>query len=232
MINDADGEMVTFYRYVQHHPEALRAELARWPGNSRANFATLRDNPGITDLQRAVRWYMLKVSSFCAQGRAWGRDRRNYYGYDPDRHWARIEALGRRLARVMVECGDWERVVEFYDGADTFHFFDPPYIACEKTAYVPFTAEDMARVRARLDKLQGTWLLTCDDSPACREIFDGLPMQPMAIRYRLGNHAERPKESGELLIMHPRLAPENLTTLEFTQKGSARTAATSRTCGR
>jgi DNA adenine methylase len=46
VINDADGDMMACYRYATHHPDALIAELARWPGASRENFALLRQNPG------------------------------------------------------------------------------------------------------------------------------------------------------------------------------------------
>lgn len=206
VVNDADGDMVTFYRYAVHHPEALFAEFRKWPGNSRANFEALLRNPGFTDLQRAARWFLLKVDSFGAQSATWGRARADYHGYDPARHERLISQLRTRLDRVMIECGSWRKVVEFYDRPDTFAFLDPPYVECGKTAYDPFTPEDMRQVREWCDQAKGTWLLTVDDSPACREIFAGLPVRPMAIRYSLGNHTARPKQSGELLIMHPRLA--------------------------
>lgn len=205
VINDVDGDMVTFYRYAKFHREALLAELATWPGNAAANFRALSDNPGFTDLQRAARWYWLKVASFGAQGKTWGRDRREYHGFCPDRHGRLIDALGQRLQKVMLESRDWEDVVAFYDAPDAFFFLDPPYIDCGKTAYNPFRPEDMARVRARLDRLQGTFALTCDDSPACREIFAGLPAREMSIRYSLGKNSSG-KVSGELLILHPALA--------------------------
>jgi DNA adenine methylase len=219
VINDVDGDMVTFYRYVRWHKEALLAELAAWPGNSRRNFTDLLANPGFTDLQRACRWYWLKVTSFGAQGATWGRDRKAYHGFDPARHGRLIARLARRLQTVQIECRDWEEVVTFYDSPDTFVFLDPPYIECGKTAYRPFTVEDMTRVRLRLDKLQGTWLLTCDDSPACREVFAGLPYREMSIRYSLNKNSSA-KVSGELLILHPALA--NPTDRKLPQSASTR----------
>jgi DNA adenine methylase len=226
VINDADGDMVTFYRYVQHHPEALKTEMRRWTGNSRANFEALLRNPGFTDLQRAARWFILKVASFGAKSETWGRIRDSFYGYDPNRQGDLIDQLRTRLERVMIESGDWERVVEFYDAQDTFFFFDPPYVDCGATAYAPFTPEQMVRVRRRLDKLQGKWLLTCDDSAECRDIFAGLPVQPMSIRYSIGQWSGNSKESGELLVFHPDLAPKTATVLKFARKKSrlARTA--------
>jgi DNA adenine methylase len=202
---------------VRFHKEALIGELRGYI-NARANFLDLLRNPGFTDLQRAARWYLLKVCSFGSQGQTWGRDRRDFHGWDADRLVPLIDQLAVRLERVTIECGDWEKVVEFYDAPDAFFFFDPPYVNCGDTAYAAFTAADMARVRRRLDKLKGQWLLTCDDSPECRKVFSGLPAQPMSIRYSLAKNGSA-KDSGELLVFHPALAPSDLATLKFPQKG-------------
>lgn len=224
VINDIDGDMVTFYRYVKYHREALLAELATWPGNSSRNFADMLRNPGYTDLQRAARWYWLKVSSFGAMGTRWGRERRSYHGFNPTRHGELIDALAARLAKVMIEGRDWQEVVDWYDNPEAFIFFDPPYIACGDTAYTAFAPADMRRVRDRLDTLAGKWLLTCDDSPVCREIFAGLPIKEMAIKYSLGTKTSAPKQSRELLVMHPDVAAAAANIIPFKSAGKRRAA--------
>lgn len=216
VINDIDGAMINFYNYSVHHREALLAELGKHLPQSSANFATLLRNPGVTDLQRAARWFILKVCSFGAQGETWGRDRRSFHGYDPARHNELINRLGDRLRRVIVESRDWLDVVNFYDSPETFFFFDPPYVNCTDTAYAAFTAEEMSAARERLDTMSGAWLLTCDDSAACRSIFAGLPALRMSIKYALGSRSAtggEAKESGELLIFEPSLAPAGIEKL-------------------
>lgn len=81
----------------------------------------------------------------------------------------------------------------------------------------------MAAVRQRLDTLAGKWLLTCDDSPVCRQIFDGLPILEMGIKYSLGTRAGAPRQSGELLVMHPGLAPttDNIVPFQLPCKSRA-----------
>ena len=76
------------------------------------------------------------------------------------------------------------------------------------TAYAPFTDFEMQRVRQVMDRMQGTWLLTCDDSPECRRVFQGLPMIEMSIQYSIGSRKQgAPRQtSGEMLIVHPSLA--------------------------
>lgn len=204
VVNDMDGDLVTLYRYAKWHPDALVAELHSHL-NSRADFDALRRNPGFTDLQRAARWFILKVCSFGAQSESFGRGRRSFRGYRPEYHGTLLRELSERLRSVQIECGDWAKVVSFYDSPDTFHYFDPPYVACSDTSYAAFTEPDMARLRASLDPLQGRWMLSCDDSPACRRVFAGLFARRLDIAYTLAG-AGKAKASHELLILHPDIA--------------------------
>ncbi len=204
VVNDADGELITLYRYAKWHPEALVAELDRHL-NSRADFDALRRNPGFTDLQRATRWFLLKVCSFGAKCESFGRGRRSFRGYRTEYHGTLLRELSERLRAVQIECGDWAKVVDFYDSPETFHYFDPPYVACADTAYAAFTEADMARIRATLDTLQGRWMLSCDDSPACRRVFKGLFARRLEISYTLAG-ANKAKAAHELLILHPDIA--------------------------
>jgi len=210
VVNDLNKELMTFYRYMRRHPDALLSELDKCL-HSRADFETLRECKGDTDLQVALRWFLLTVSSFAAKGEHWGRAKREWCGYSRNRYEARIRAVAGRLQRVYIECGDWTDVVQFYDAPDTFIFFDPPYVECSKTAYEPFSADAMQRVRDVLSKLKGKWILTCDNSPTCREIFSGLPQQSVPIRYSVYLAPGQPRrESSELIVHSPNLNLEEM----------------------
>jgi DNA adenine methylase len=227
VVNDMDCDLVTFYRYVRLHKDALLTELGGTTRlNSRADFADLLASKATTDLQRAVRWYLLCVCSYGAQNDTWGRSMTSYHGWSPERHTALINQLAERLERVFVEQGDWEKVVTAFDADDAFIFFDPPYVAAGKTAYDPFSVEEMTRLRKRLGKLKAKWMLTCDDSPQCREIFSGLPAQKIAVKYALANKPKtKTRTFGELLIMHPAIsekAPANI--VQFLNPSFARAA--------
>ncbi len=217
VINDLDGDLVTLYRYAKWNPAALRAELDTHLA-SRADFDALKRNPGFTDLQRAARYFILKVCSFGGQSGHYGRNPDSFKGYREEYHGTLIRELSERLRGVQIECGDWDKVVGFYDSPETLHYFDPPYVACSETSYAPFKEEDMARIRTRLDTLKGKWILSCDDSPACRRVFAGLPARRLAINYTLGGGGKS-KAAHELLILHPAIAaahPAGVFTLGAT----------------
>ena len=204
VINDVDQNLVNFYRFVKHHKKALFMEMEGYL-NSRADFYELRKNPGITDLQKAARWFLVKVCSFGAKSESWGRGKSRYAGFDLKRHFKLIDAVAARLNRVLIENKDWEEIVDFFDTPDTFFFFDPPYVDCGRTAYDPFTESDMKCLCERIKPLKGNWLLTCDDSIQCRSIFRGLPFIELHSHYSLARASGTRKPSKELLIISPKL---------------------------
>lgn len=159
--------------------------------------------PGLTDLQRAVRWYLLKVCSFGGYSDSWGRAKSCFHGFDEKRHLAQIEAVHKRLRRVFIESKDWEEVIAFFDGPKAFTYFDPPYVTGDPgAAYDAFTAQDMERLRDRLTKMKGQWMLSCDDSPQCREIFAAFDFAELPIKYASSGANGGPKPTRyELLIM-------------------------------
>lgn len=210
VINDANRELVTFYRYMRAHPDALLGELDKCL-QSRADFEALRDSHGTTDLDTALRWFFLTANSFAAKGEHWGRDRKGWHGYSRASYEARIRAVAERLQHVYIECGDWAEVVRFWDADDAFIFLDPPYVECSKTAYKPFTPDAMQAVRDTLSHIKGRWVLTCDDSPVCRKIFAGIPQRRVSIRYSVSlTPGQQRRESGELIVLSPNLNAEEM----------------------
>ncbi|MDR1496975.1 MAG: DNA adenine methylase [Puniceicoccales bacterium] len=209
VVNDLDKEIVNFYRCLRSHKTALINEIGGSARiNSREDFTELLAPPAgdATDLQRAARWFVVRVCSYGGQSECWGRSLTGYHGWEATRHEAAISRVSERLQRVFIENRDWEEIVTRFDSPDTFFYFDPPYVNASVTAYHPFSYDEMKRIRNRLDKLQGTWLLSCDDSPSCREIFAGLPVRELKIGYTLGSRYVTRKQAGELLVFHPKLA--------------------------
>jgi DNA adenine methylase len=206
VVNDINGELVAFFRVLKYHPEVLLNELQGYI-NAKANLIDLLNNRGWTDIHRAARFYLLQVCSFGAKGETWGRAKESFHGYCPLKAKLALMEVSQRMARVMVENRDAVDLIDFYDGPESFFFLDPPYVNCADTAYEAFTEFDMQRLRNRLDKIKGSWILTCDDSPTCRKVFAGLHFSPLSIKYTLSNgrDGKRSKESGEMLVFSPRL---------------------------
>jgi DNA adenine methylase len=201
VVNDTHGDLVNFYRVVKYHRGELERELAL-ELNSRKALADYREQPGLTDIQRAARWYRRMRISFG------GMDRKGFaVSAGPTPGPASVayamrllQPLSERLATVTIEHLDYARCLELYDRPRTFFFVDPPYTHCGDTVYGSWTVDQLAGLLARLRRLQGQWLLTINDRPEIRAMMDGWHVQPLARRRGINAQPGVPRQYGELLV--------------------------------
>lgn len=199
VLNDLNGDLVTFYRCVRFHPEPLLTEL-EFVLNSREEFKDFASQPGLTDIQRAARWYFR--SKVCFRGAAletFGVSPTSVGGASSSRS-ARMESirlLNLRLDRAIIENMDWKRMLDVYDRPSSFFFLDPPYTDCDAGMYASWTAADVLAMRQRLDRLRGKWLVTLNDSPTIRQIFAGCQIKGVVRPKGIGGKG---KAYGEVII--------------------------------
>jgi DNA adenine methylase len=131
VINDLDSDLVTFYRVLQNHLEEFLRQF-KWLLSSREWFEDWKkqqDAGGLTDIQRAARYYYLQRLCFG------GRVKSRVFGTAPMRspriNLLRIEEelseVHLRLARVSIEHLPWEDLISRYDKPETLFYCDPPY---------------------------------------------------------------------------------------------------------
>lgn len=190
--NDAAGDLVNLFRCVKFHPAELQREL-QWCINSREVFNDYRVGaPGLTDIQRAARFFVLVKYSY-------GCDRSSYGCISKPGVVNTIEDLEhvhQRLQRVVIEHKDFADLVRVYDRPDALFYCDPPYMGSEGHYEEKFTQADHVRLRDTLQDIQGRVLLSYNDSPAIRELYEGFTIEAvkrehnLAKRYGAGRYAE------------------------------------------
>jgi DNA adenine methylase len=202
VINDINKEVINLYRCLQWHLEEF-IRYFKWVLVARDEFERLkRAAPDtLTDIQRAARFYYLQQTCFG------GKITSLNFGYGstaPSRlNLLRIEeylsAAHLRLARVYVECLPYAEVIRRYDGQDTFFYVDPPYWDCENY-YGPdiFSREDFTALATQLAGIQGRFILSLNDTPGVREVFNGFAIEAVQTRYTCSNGKQKP--AGEVLI--------------------------------
>ena len=203
--NDINGELVNLMRQAKWHHEALVRELAFIP-NSREMFATLLGQPGHTEIQRAARFMLINRWSFGGQMDSYGTSKTtggSGGNIRISRACQNLQSVAERLDGVNIENLDWQDLIRRYDSPGTFFFFDPPYIRASKTNYAAWKPETMLQLRQEIDALKGRWLLTVDDSPECREIFQGFQITPISRPNGIDNRSStRPNRLYHELIIH------------------------------
>lgn len=204
VLNDLNGDLVNFYRCVRFHGDVLLTEL-EFVLNSREEFRDFRAQPGLTDLQRAARWFFRNRTCF-------GGARMDCFGSSAsgggalNSRAARLEAIRQlnvRLDRVSIENLDWVKCLDLYDRAFTFFFLDPPYTACDAGMYGAWTNADVLRLRERLDRLRGRWMVTFNDTPSIRQIFHDCQVKAITRKRGIAIKAGVPAQDYREIIITP-----------------------------
>jgi DNA adenine methylase len=170
VLNDLNGDLVNFYRCVRFHADTLLTEL-EFILRSRKEFTDFIGQPGLTDIQRAARWFYRNRNCFRgANLETFGTSPESASG-SREARLESIRQLNVRLDRVTVENLDWQKCLDVYDRTGSFFFLDPPYTSCDAGIFSSWTIADVLRFRQRLDRLKGRWVATLNDHPDIRKIF-------------------------------------------------------------
>ena len=210
VVNDIDGDVVRFYRCVRFHAEPLLTEI-EFVLNSREELKDFSAQRGLTDIQRAARWFHRNKTCFGGSS----LDNFAVKATQPlSSRAARMEGirtLNVRLDRVTIECVEWDRCIDLYDRASTFFFLDPPYTDCNAGAYASWTYRHVQALKEKLDRVKGRWLLTLNDAHAIRDIFVDCEIDAVERPRGISNKKAADRKMYRELIIRPRQEGRRLT---------------------
>lgn len=201
VLNDINGELVNLYRVVKHHLDEFLRHF-RWALVSRQDFMDARDiNPShLTDVQRAARFFYLQKLAFGGKvhGQTFGtattvRPRLNLLRIEED-----LSAAHFRLARTTIEHLPWLECAERYDRPTTLCYMDPPYFGTAGYG-VDFGIQEYVKMADFARNCSGQVVISVNDIPEMRDIFSGLSMQCVGIKYTVGG-ADKVSNGNELII--------------------------------
>lgn len=166
--NDMNGNLVNLFRCAKYHPEALQKEL-EFTFMSREQFFDAKEQieiRGLTDIQKAARFYVLIKESFGSDFHSFGvrsQNIRNSVNY--------ISEVSERLSNVVIENQDFEQILKTYDRTDALFYLAPPYYKAEKYYANRFILEDHTRLKDALSKIKGKFLLSYNDCEYIRKLY-------------------------------------------------------------
>lgn len=195
VFNDANGELINLYRIVKYHPEALQKEL-EWLLMSREQFfdELNRNVRGMTDIQRAARFFCLIKESFGTARRTFGVSSR-----DISKAVDYLKEVSGRLNKVVIENHDFEQLIKTYDRPEALFYLDPPYYEAEKYYPDRFNPEDHKRLRECLGSIKGKFILSYNDCQQIRDLYEGYTIVEVERAENLVNKTESRKYK-ELII--------------------------------
>jgi DNA adenine methylase len=204
VINDISSDVVTLFRILQRHYQALM-DVLKWQVASRAEWERLMQTrpDTLTDLERAARFLYVQRLGFGGKvdGRSFGTHVRMPSRFDVTKLASMLEDVHERLSGVTIERLPYAELIARYDRPDTLFFIDPPYFGCEDY-YGPgiFDQGDFERLAQLLGKITGRFILTLNDRPEVREAFAAFDQESVQVRYTLSSEASERRSFGELII--------------------------------
>ena len=147
------------------------------------------------DVRRAAMFLKLLRYSYSSSGKSYASQ-----PFDIRRLFGLIKELESRMANVVVENQDFETLIRHYDRSDTFFYADPPYFTTEDMYAVEFGREDHVRLRDTLKGIKGKFLLSYNDCPEVRELYNGFSVLDFSRTHSMAQRYEAGKEFKELLI--------------------------------
>jgi len=101
------------------------------------------------------------------------------------RKWDQVR---QRLRQARIECADFKTTIKKYDSPTTFFYLDPPYY--EVVGEGHFQSEvQPEEVKHALDGIRGTFMLSYDDHPLIRNLFNEYRIEEVQTKYELGKAA-------------------------------------------
>lgn len=161
--NDLNSELVNLFKCVKYHSNAVNEELNLLL-NSREIFEDFKKYEGLTDIQRAVRYYYLIKMSYGAKAKTYGGFNRCIKNVD-------LTKVFQRLSKVVIENRSFEELIPFYDKSDTLFYCDPPYYGTENMYDIKFKKEQHMLLNDILKSVKGKFILSYNDDDFIRDLY-------------------------------------------------------------
>jgi DNA adenine methylase len=96
-----------------------------------------------------------------------------------------IDEISARLAKVVIENKYFEDLINVYDKLDALFYLDPPYYKTEKYYEMKFATEDHVRLRDRLGRIKGKFILSYNDCEEVRELYRNYKIEEVSRQHNL-----------------------------------------------
>jgi DNA adenine methylase len=196
--NDYNSDLVNLFRCVKFHCGELQRELS-FMLNSRElfyDFANQYNTRGMTDIQRAARFFMLIKTSYGSDQRSYGCVKKNInvmIQYLTD--------IQERLSNVVIENKDFENLIKVYDKSDSLIYLDPPYFGTERYYQVEFSEEDHIRLYNCVKKIRGKFILSYNDCEFIKNLYKDFNIDQVERNNNLiGRYNDKKHTYNELII--------------------------------
>ena len=214
-INDLNPELFLFWKVSQTQLQKLVEEVwqikkTRSDGKSLFAELTQVETTQLSNLERAVRFFVLNRITFSGTVESGGFSQQAFEKRFTDSSIARLENLGTVLNNVKITNLDYSEIIAA-PGDNPLIFCDPPYLSATSsklygkagTLHTNFDHDRFARV---MENCPYQWLITYDNCSKVRENFQFARQIDWELQYGMNNYKQKSAAKGkELFIINYKL---------------------------
>jgi DNA adenine methylase len=209
-INDLNPELYYFWKYTQVDSEKLAREVSKVKKEKRNGQSLFDELLGVdvkslTELERAVRFFVLNRITFSGVVEAGGYSQLAFESRFTDSSIERLAKLGGIMEGIKITHLDYHELLA-NGGKEVFTFLDPPYFKATKSRlygkngvlHTSFNHDEFAE---EMKMCRHSWLITYDDSPEIRANFAFAKIYEWELQYGMNNYKKARAEKGNELFI-------------------------------
>ena len=188
IINDSDSGIISAFKFMQ---EGNFSGLNKYKvDGNREHFDKLKNSNPVSALDRFYRFLYLKHFSFGNVGESGGfaPSRGEGSGYTlADKFDKKLPRISERLKGVKIYNKDFRKIIEDWDGDNTFFYLDPPYPDHQGALKTSLTNSDILN---SVKNLKARWILSLPDNKNVRETFKDFNIKSFSVNRTFNRNTE------------------------------------------
>lgn len=208
-INDLYRLLHIFWDRVQNNSDAVIAQIEAWKSqfsNGIELYRFLNENIDIFDsVQQAAAFFVYNRITFSGTTLSGGFSNAAFEKRFTESSISRLRAAATLLSDIQITNLDYSEVVNA-PGNNVFIFLDPPYYSASKSALYGTNGNmhkgfDHERFAQTMRGCNHKWLITYDDCPYIRDLFNFAHITPWTQSYGMKNVGNHHNQSGQELFI-------------------------------
>lgn len=193
-INDKNEDLYCFWKELQNNPINLYnaiLQIKRNYSNGRLLYEDFRKIKKYSDFEKAIRFFVLNRITFSGTVDNGGYSKQAFHKRFTDSSIKKLLDMSQIVTDVEITNDDYEVLVN-KEGKDVFIYLDPPYLSTEKSKLYGKKGDlhsnfDHVRFSEVMKNCKHKWLITYDDSPEIRKLFNFAKIIPFTLQYSINN---------------------------------------------
>lgn len=185
VLNDLDKDIYTIFAGLKKDPKGINEKVRRkWL--TKDEFNEIKSKKDVSSIITKYK------NSFFSNGKSFSINTKPSTGFATN-----YEIIGNKLKNATITNTSFEKLIPKYDSPTTFFYLDPPYENPKQTDYKDYVTPEM--VFNSLQDIKGKFMLSYNDSPNIRKIFEKYKIKNIETNYAHTQYIKQRKKT-EIII--------------------------------